>query len=107
VDPTLSTQLLSWFNALSLPALVLAAWKISRWLSKKEADVKESFTAAMRTLTNIRDNHLHHVQLTLDEIKVGQDRATEQTAENTSAIVAAQNASKDAIVQAIISTKGS
>jgi hypothetical protein len=84
---------------------LLAAWKVSRWLSKKEADVKESFSAAMGTLTNIRDNHLHHVQETLNDIKAGQDRATEQMTDNTHDIVAAVNQSKDAIVQAIISTK--
>ena len=105
MDANLSTHLLAWFNALSIPTLLFAAWKISRWYSKKESDVKASFSTAMGTLTNIRDNHLHHLQVSLNDIKAGQDRATEQMTEHTAAIVAAQNASKDAIVQAIISTK--
>ena len=105
MDASLSTQLLAWFNALSVPALLLVAWKISRWYSKKENEVKTSFSTAMGTLTNIRDNHLHHIQDSLNEIKAGQDRANAQAIDQTVAIVGAVNQSKDAIVQAIISAK--
>ena len=105
MDANLPTQLLAWFNALSIPALLLAVWKISRWYSKKESEVEASFSTAMGTLASIRDNHLHHIQDSLNDIRVGQDKASEQMTEHTAAIVAAVNQSKDSIVQAIISTK--
>jgi hypothetical protein len=56
---------------------LLAAWKISRWIARKEGNLKASFLSAMDTLTNIRDNHLHHIQESLNDIKAGQDQATE------------------------------
>ncbi len=55
----------------------------------------------------IKTNHLPHMQETLNEIKAGQEEAAKQATENTREIVAAVRASQDAIVQAIISTKGS
>lgn len=105
MDANLSTQLLAWFNALSVPALLLAAWKISRWVANKEQEARTSFSGLAGSIENLKSNHLHHLQMSLDDIKTGQDRVAVQMAENTTDIVAAVNQSKDAIVQAIISTK--
>ena len=91
-DATITTQVLNWVNGLTLPALIGAAWTASRWFSKRENAAK----AALEQVENIRTNHLPHLQLSLDEIKESQRDATE-------AVVAAINASKDAIVQAVIS----
>lgn len=105
MDASLSTQLLAWFNTITIPALLLAAWKISRWIAKEEQEARTSFTGLASSIENLKSNHLHHIQESLDGIKQGQDKMAEQMVENTREIVQAINGSKDALVSAFLAAK--
>lgn len=98
--PTLTwtQQALLWINGLSLPAIIIAAIKGTRWVTKKEDEMKAVVTGFKSDLTLIKDNHLHTMQESLKEIKKGQDEGFKD-------LIQATNTSKDAIVQAILLTK--
>jgi hypothetical protein len=78
----------------TLPALLGAVFVAARWLSRKEGEVRSLLTGAQQELELIKGNHFHHIQETLDQLRVGQDRATEQMTAHTTAIVQANNVSK-------------
>ena len=105
MDANLSTQFLAWTNTITIPALLLAAWKISRWVANKEQEARTSFTGLAGSIENLKSNHLHHIQESLDGIKDGQDKMAEQMTENTREIVQAINGSKDALVSAFLAAK--
>ncbi len=98
-------QIFTWINNLSLPALLLGALGLGRWMTKKQQEAQLAFGTVVTSIDNLKTNHLHHIQETLDGIKVGQDKFVEQMGENTRDIIAAQNSSKDAIVNAILATR--
>ena len=98
-------QILSWLNGLTLPAIIAAVWGATRWLTKKEDEFKAGMTAAKAELETIKSNHLHHMQESLNEIKTAQVDTAKEMAAQTKEMVAATNASKDAIVNAILATR--
>jgi len=100
-----TTQILGYINGLTLPALLIGAFSAARWLTKKEEAMKSGANELKTQLETIRDNHLHHIQVLLDDLKNGQDKTTEAMVDTKEAIVSAQNSSKDAIVQAILTLK--
>lgn len=106
---SLTQQILAWINGLSLPTLLLGALGLGKWLTKKEEEAKTAVATITASVENLKTNHLHHIQETLDGIKTGQDKMVEQMSENTRDmveqmnantrdIITAQNSSKDAIV---------
>lgn len=101
----LITQVWTWINTITLPGLALAIWKFSRWVANKEQEARASLAGMAASIENLKDNHLHHIQETLDGIKTGQGKMAEQMTENTRDIVAATNSSKDAIVAAVIASR--
>jgi hypothetical protein len=98
-------QMLLWLNSLTLPAIIVAAIKGTRWFTQKEEGIKSTVADFKADLTLIKDNHLHTMQESLKEIKLGQDKSIEEMTRNTKEVVAATNASKDAIVNAILLAK--
>jgi len=103
--PPLIEQIFTWINNLSLPALLFGALGLGRWMTKKQQEAQLAVTTVVASVENLKTNHLHHIQGTLNEIKSGQDKVVEQMGENTRDIIAAQNSSKDAIVNAILATR--
>jgi len=94
-----------WLNTLTLPGLAAGVWGFARWYSKKEEEAREAFAGLVASVDNLKQNHLTHLQESLDGIKTAQVDMSKQLVESSREIVAAQNASKDAIVAAIISTR--
>jgi hypothetical protein len=101
----LTTQVLQWLNGLTLPGIVIFVFGASRWLTKKEDELKGMLDGAKGEFELLKTNHLHHLQQSLDEIKGGQDKLTEAAERHQGNMVLAINSSKDAIVQAILITK--
>lgn len=99
------SQILQWLNGLTLPSLLVGAFTVARWLTKKEDEVKAGIAEAKAELATLRTNDLHHIQGTLDEIKTGQEKVAQAAERHKSEIVAAITASQTAIVQAIMTTR--
>jgi hypothetical protein len=99
------SQILQWLNGLTLPTLLGAAFAAARWITKKEDAAKSLFAGIQRELSTLRDNHLHHMQESLDRIEQGQSKMIETLNLHTREIVASQNQSTTAIVQAILTLK--
>ena len=99
------TQILAWVNGLTLPGIIIAAITASRWVTKKEDGAKAIIADVLSKMDTIRSNDLHHVQLSLDRMEAAQGKTAEAMTDMKESIVAAQNSSKDAIVQAILTLK--
>ena len=98
-------QILQWLNGLTLPGIIVFAVTASRWYTKKEDEAKATIAQALASVETLRTNDLHHVQLSMDRLELGQNKAIEAMTEHKDAIVNATVASKDAIVQAILTLK--
>jgi hypothetical protein len=101
----IADQIGQWLNHLTLPVLALAAWKALRWVNKKEQEAKVVVAGVLADVGVIKNNHLHHIQESLDGLKTGQDETIKLMNENTKDIVAAINNSKDALVNAFLAAK--
>lgn len=101
----LTTQILLWINGLTLPTIIFAAIKGTRWFTKKEEALKQGAEGFKQELALIRDNHLHHIQESLNEMNQGMKTHHETEQDNAREIVNAVRQSQDAIVNAILLTK--
>ena len=104
-NPSLTSQILAWINGLSLPTLLAGAFGFSRWITKKEQEAKASVATVAASVENLKENHLHHIQESLDGIKTGMGKMADQATENTRDIVTAIRASQDAVVSAILTVR--
>jgi acyl-CoA synthetase (NDP forming) len=82
----------------------VGAFTAASWLTKKEDEAKATVSQALESesANTIHTNDLHHVQLSLDRIEAAQGETAKAMTDMKEAIVAGQNSSKDAIVQAIL-----
>ena len=80
----------------------MGAFTAASWLTKKEDEAKATVSQALESANTIHTNDLHHVQLSLDRIEAAQGETAKAMTDMKEAIVAGQNSSKDAIVQAIL-----
>ena len=101
----IADQVGQWLNHLTFPALAFGTWKALRWVNKKEQEAKMVVAGVLADVDIIKNNHLHHIQESLDGLKTGQDESIRLMNENTKDIVAAINGSKDALVSAFLAAK--
>jgi hypothetical protein len=101
----IADQVGQWLNHLTLPAIAFGAWKGLRWVQKKEAEAKGVVDGLIADVAVIKNNHLSHIQESLDGLKTGQDETNKLMNENTKDIVGAINSSKDALVNAFLAAK--
>lgn len=101
----LITSVLQWVSGLTLPGVLVTAWGVSRWYTKKEDTAKSTIADALAKVDQIRTNDLHHMQLTLTELKEGQKEFAEAADRHKNDMITAMNSNKDAIVNAIISSR--
>ncbi len=80
----------------------MGAFTAARWPTKKEDEAKATVSQALEAVNTIHTNDLHHVQLSPDRIEAAQGETAKAMTDMKEAIVAGQNSSKDAIVQAIL-----
>jgi hypothetical protein len=104
-QPTITQQVLAWVNGLTLPGIAFTAFMASRWLTKKEDEARAVVAEALAKVEQIRTNDLHHIQTTLTDMKDSAQRHYDSEERHQEDLVAAMNSSKDAIVNAIISTR--
>ena len=98
-------QILQWLNGLTLPGLLGLLLTAYRWYNKKEEAARGVVAEVLQKMDTLRTNDLHHVQLSLDEIKNGQEKGFEAAERHKSEIIAAMVTSQTAIVQAILTLK--
>jgi hypothetical protein len=96
---------LQWVNGLTIPALLGLLFAVKNWYNKKEEAAKAAFNGVMTEIDVLKTNHIHHLQLTLDDIKTGQEKMADAAERHKGEIVAALASSQTAIVQAILTLK--
>jgi NACalpha-BTF3-like transcription factor len=78
--------------------LVMLAFKISRYLTKREGDVDSKLDAIHGIVVNTRDNHLEHLK---DDVT----GVVKEVRDSNAKVIEAVRDSGDRIVQAIITLK--
>jgi hypothetical protein len=104
-NPWAVPAFIQWLNGLTLPGMFLAAIGVTKWYYKKEAQAKQTVATVLGAVETLRTNDLMHMNETLKEMKTCQERMADSADRHQEALITATNASKDAIVQAILTLK--
>lgn len=81
-EPSQSAQILdvirNIFQLIAWPTVVVLAFKLSRWLTRTEIQVKETAETLQTSITTIMTNHLPHLQKAVEDAAELEDKGHER-----------------------------